>query len=170
MKKLGWILLVVALPVGANAQELKEVKHLDTYNWFVRDGYTYSEVLALAFGIEDMKPPVAKLPPERETKPMSGESESEPAIAIVEIDTRVTERNNTWWKFAWKLTLRNNTSQATSVDAKIEWLDVDGFVVDDDNARGLGVSPGEANTFTGYGLVTADVAGSIATVQAKIRY
>jgi|GEM_PF-3881949 len=91
-----------------------------------------------------------------------------PSVTIVEINTRVTESNSTWSKFAWVLTVRNDSATPTTLTATIEFLDKDGFVVDDDIQRGLVLPAFGEKTFRGYDLVDATVAGSIDKVSAKV--
>ncbi len=91
-----------------------------------------------------------------------------PAVTIVDINTRVTESNSTWSKFAWVLTVRNDSATPTTLTATIEFLDKDGFVVDDDIERGLVLPALGEKTFRGYDLVDAAVAGSIDQVSAKV--
>ena len=93
----------------------------------------------------------------------------EPSVEIVSIDTKVTESNNAWSKYAWKLTLKNPTEATGSYVATIEFLDSDGFVVDDATVYDLIITPGEERVFTGYELVDASVAGNISSVGAKVR-
>jgi hypothetical protein len=87
---------------------------------------------------------------------------------IVSIDTRVTESNSTWSKYAWKLTLRNKSARPARFEATIEWYDSDGFIVDTDRARDLVVPAQGEETFTGYALINADVAGKVAKIGAKV--
>ena len=86
---------------------------------------------------------------------------------IVEIDAKVTESNSTWSKFAWKLTLRNKAARTQAFDMVIEFKDADGFVVDDSRERGLAMQANSEQTFTGYVLIDAEVAGNVAQVGAK---
>ncbi len=88
---------------------------------------------------------------------------------IVSIGTKVTERNNQWSRYAWKLVLKNGSRQAQTCTAVIEFHDADGFIVDTDRAYGLAVPAGGQKTFTGFALVTAAVAGNVERVSAKIR-
>jgi len=88
---------------------------------------------------------------------------------IVAVDARVTESNSTWWKYAWKLTLKNNGTVPVALRGTIEFQDKDGFVVDDDPTDTMVVQPGSVETFTGYALVTTSVAPNIARTGAKIR-
>jgi hypothetical protein len=87
---------------------------------------------------------------------------------IVAINSRVTESNNTWSKFAWKLTLRNKSSAPLRLDATIEFNDKDGFIVDTDRGRNLMLPAGEEKTFTGFALIRAAVAGNVARLGAKV--
>jgi len=92
-----------------------------------------------------------------------------PLWEIADISARVTEKNNTWWKNAWILVLQNNSNQSMTFNATIEFLDSDGFVIDDDLAYGLVVPASSQETFTGYGLIVTDVAPNVATVNAKVK-
>jgi len=90
-------------------------------------------------------------------------------FAIVAIDARVTETNDVWSRYAWKLTLRNRDSGPHTFDVTIEFQDKDGFVVDDDNEYGLTVPANAEQTFTGYDLVGSSVAGKVARTNAKVQ-
>ena len=87
---------------------------------------------------------------------------------IVSVDSRVTESNNTWSRFAWKLTLRNDSDQPQAFQGTIEFQDSDGFIVDTSNARTMLVSAKSERTFTGFALIGADVRGKVARTVAKI--
>jgi hypothetical protein len=87
---------------------------------------------------------------------------------IVDVNSKVTESNDTWWKYAWKLTVRNSSDRHLSLQATIEFLDAEGFVVDSDTEYNLGIAAGSTQTFTGYALVTAKVAGTIRGTKAKV--
>ena len=89
---------------------------------------------------------------------------------IVEIDSRVTQRTDTWWRYAWKLTLRNTGTSTRRFSATIEFQDRDGFVIDSNRARDLLVVPGgEQRSFTGYALVRVPGARSVDRTAAKVR-
>ena len=100
--------------------------------------------------------------------PNTPEAPAEPRVKIVAVDARVTEKNNSWWKYAWKLTLGNPTEATMRYEATLEFQDSDGFVVDDDRAYDLVVAPGQEQVFTAYALVDASVAGNVASVGAKV--
>jgi len=91
-----------------------------------------------------------------------------PNVEIVDITTRVTESNAVWSKYAWNLTLKNNTDREQSVMAEIKWTDAEGFVVDTDNEFELVVPANSEKTFNDYDLIDADVAGNIVGIEAEI--
>jgi hypothetical protein len=95
-------------------------------------------------------------------------SSSEPVFEIIGIDSRVTEANSSWSKFAWKLTLQNLTDRPLILQATIEFLDGERFVVDDSFAPDLLLRPYSENTFTGYKLITAGVVHNVTQVNAKV--
>lgn len=89
-------------------------------------------------------------------------------VEIVDISTRVTESNSVWSKYAWKLTLKNNTDREQSVTAEIKWTDAEGFVVDTDTEYGLVIPANSEKTFNDFDLIDASVAGDIESVEAHI--
>jgi len=92
----------------------------------------------------------------------------EPTIKIVEIDARVTEKNNSWWKYAWKLTIRNSGTNPVSLSATIKFQDKDGFIIEEDNEYGLVVPSGTTKTFTGYELIDTEVAVNVTQIGASV--
>ena len=92
-----------------------------------------------------------------------------PSIEIANIETRVTESNDVWWKYAWRLTIRNSGSAPASLMAIIEFQDKDGFIIDRDTEYNLYIPANESKTFADYALIDAEVAGNVAQVSAKVR-
>ncbi|MBW1612584.1 MAG: DUF2939 domain-containing protein [Deltaproteobacteria bacterium] len=95
--------------------------------------------------------------------------EPSPIIKIINIDTKVTETNNIWWRYAWRLTIRNSGSSPVSLTATIEFQDKDGFIIDKYVEDDLYVHPGKVKTFTGFELIDAKVAKNVSQVSAKVR-
>jgi hypothetical protein len=93
---------------------------------------------------------------------------SDSDLEVVAIDSRITETNNTWSRFAWKLTLRSKASSPLRLEAIIQFLDKDGFIVATDRGRNLMLNAGEEKVFTGSKLITASVAGNVARIEAKV--
>lgn len=86
---------------------------------------------------------------------------------IVEISSRVTESNNTWWRYAWRLTLANDSQKPMIFNATIEFQDADGFVIDQDSENGL-IPASSEKTFTGYKLVSVPGAAKVEKTMAKV--
>lgn len=91
-------------------------------------------------------------------------------LEIIDIQTRVTESNPSWSKYAWRLTVKNQSSSLVMFDAIIEFQDEDGFVIDEDRAYDLSILGGQRETFTGYALIDASVADNVAKITAKVSY
>src|SRR4029077_1535441 len=79
-----------------------------------------------------------------------------------------TESNDSWSKYAWKLTLRNDSDQLQVFRGTIEFQDSDAFIVDTDNVYDMQVPAKSEQVFTGYALIRAAVAGKVAQTVAKI--
>jgi hypothetical protein len=62
----------------------------------------------------------------------------------------------------------NLTSQPLRLSLIVEFLDSDGFVVDQDVKPDLALGAGLATTFTGFKLISAAPAKNVATVTAKV--
>lgn len=86
---------------------------------------------------------------------------------IVGISSRVTESNSTWWRYAWRLTLANDSQKPMTFNATIEFQDADGFVIDQDSENGL-IPASSEKTFTGYKLVSVPGAAKIEKTMAKV--
>jgi hypothetical protein len=97
----------------------------------------------------------------------SAEPQTE-AVEIIDISTKVTEQNSVWWKYAWNLTLKNNTNKDKSVRAEIKWVDTDGFVVDSHTEYSLSVPAGEEKTFNDFALVSTPGASDVDGIKAEI--
>ena len=129
--------------------------------------------LALKYGLPqyvgfhsqaDSAPAISRGAPPPEIPTASNEKD----WRIVSVETRVTESNNVWSKYAWKLTLRNESDQPQLFRGTIEFQDSDGFIVDTDNAPDMPVPAKSEQVFTGYALIRAEVVGKVTKTVAKI--
>jgi len=89
-------------------------------------------------------------------------------LKIETIDTRVTEANDVWARYAWKLSVLNAGDESAQFNARIQWQDADGFVVDDDEEYGLSLSAHETQTFTGDKLISYPAASRVKQIAANI--
>jgi hypothetical protein len=107
----------------------------------------------------DKRPAEAPVPPR---------APAGPKFQIVNVDSRVTESNAVWSKYAWQVTVKNLTGDPLLLTITVEFLDAQGFVVDDDTEYNLPLGPYEESTFRDYDLVTASIAGNVQKINAKV--
>jgi hypothetical protein len=110
-------------------------------------------------------PAAAKLLPTPTPKATATDA---PLFAILSVDGRITESNDVWWKYAYIVELQNTSDQRLLLNATIEFLDADGFVVDDDFVYDFLLESGETRNMTGYALIDASVAGDVDGINAKV--
>jgi hypothetical protein len=89
-------------------------------------------------------------------------------LKIVGVDSRVTESNDVWWKYAWILRVQNQSNRVQSFDVKIQFLDADQFVIETEYEFGLAVDANSVGTFRGTALITTSSARNVAAVNAII--
>ena len=90
-------------------------------------------------------------------------------LKLHDVSFRVTERNNTWWRFAWTLDLENKgLMPIAGIEAELQFLDDDGFVIDSDREYSITLRSGERKTVRGYQLVDVPGAASVASVSASV--
>jgi len=105
------------------------------------------------------------------TRPELGgiDSKPKPKLEILSIDGKVTETNQVWWKYAWKVEIENLTDISTVVDVTIEFLDGDGFIIDEDDTRNTMISGNSKKTVTGYALINLPGAKNVEQFQARVK-
>jgi hypothetical protein len=84
------------------------------------------------------------------------------------VESKVTETNSTWWRYAWKVTLRNTTQPAKQIIATVEFQDADGFPIDQSGGERAEVGTDEI-VLTGFELIDASVAPNVRKVDLKVR-
>jgi hypothetical protein len=125
--------------------------------------------LALKFGLPQYvgfgNVPQTTAPPASSTQTAA----PDPAdlFEIVAIDSKVTESNDTWWKFAWRLTLRNKSDRPAVYRAVIGFYDSEGFEVDSATET-VALKGGADDTFTGTKLVTTSAARNVRKTGVKV--
>jgi len=87
---------------------------------------------------------------------------------ILNVDGKVIESNDIWWKMAWVLEIKNTSNSTLDLNARIEFLDEDDFVIDDDYEYGIRIRPGETVKVNGYDLVDAGVAPEVVSISAEV--
>jgi hypothetical protein len=85
------------------------------------------------------------------------------------VESRVIEKNSTWWKYAWKVTLTNKGKTARSTSAMVEFQDSDGFPVNQASTEATTIDPGETQILTGLELIAVSSAPKVRKVDLKLR-
>jgi hypothetical protein len=122
-------------------------------------------------GFFDQGPSEELLPAQNDAGLVAG-PEINPTVKdweIEEVDAKVTETNDSWWRFAWRLTLKSTGKSDRTFDATIEFQDEDGFIIDSDKSYKLYVPAGSQRTFTGFALVRVPGASRVVQTYAKVR-
>ncbi len=91
-----------------------------------------------------------------------------PSWRVVSIESRITSSDDVQTKYAWKLTVRNDSGEPAVFSGPIEFQDADGFIVDSDYALDLQVAPASDGVFTGYALMKTEDARKVARTVANI--
>lgn len=91
------------------------------------------------------------------------------AFKIVSFDYRVIERNNVFWRIAWKCTVRNTSAEAMTLWATVQFLDKDEFEVDTDDAQVGRLAPGQEREVSDAALVSVGNAQQIASARVVVK-
>jgi hypothetical protein len=137
-----------------------------------REHLKYEMRTALRGAAESIRQSMAESFPQQ-SSPASGFTDDvlEPEqtqLKITSIDTRVTESNDIWSRFAWILKVENKGSSPVAIDAVIEFVDSDGFVIEEDRAYSLLAKPNQETEFTGYSLINSPVDKNVDGIKAQI--
>jgi TPR repeat protein len=89
---------------------------------------------------------------------------SKEGIDVVEFGAKVTEQGHTYSRWAWKITVKNNTAGSQRLWAKMVFLDKEGFNLHETQGK-LEIAGGRRDTFTGYDLIDHDILGKATKVK-----
>jgi hypothetical protein len=81
---------------------------------------------------------------------------------------KVIDKDDLYWTFSWKLTLRSVVRGTIPVNVHLEFLDVSGFPLENDFAM-ENISDGPGQEVTGICRVKTALAEKVAKVRAKLR-
>ena len=156
--------------------EAKKCKHCgaDLRNWFARHPiWTIIIGLFLFSVIMSSIADINKISKSSDTTTSDGSQTATPAsnqsVELVSVDTKVTEANSVCSKFAWNLTLKNNTNKDKSVFAELKWVDEAGFVIDSHQEYSLVIPANSEQTFNDFVLIDASVAGNVKGIRAEVK-
>lgn len=80
------------------------------------------------------------------------------------------ESSLVYWRFAWRLPLRNTSDSPARFTAVIKFLEADGFDVAEDSAYGLSLGPGEEREFTGATLINLPAAATVTKTRVEFQH
>lgn len=151
---LGLILTIFAIGCsqGYTLQDIKT-----SYNQGYLDGY------AAASG----NSPTPPLKPPSESK-VSPTPEVINRGEISNLRYTIIEKNNSWWKFSWQLTLQNNTSSVVNFFIDVNFLDRNGYIVDYDIENPSDFAPKEQRVIKSTILIDTELAPDVKDIEAEI--
>jgi hypothetical protein len=114
-------------------------------------------------------PATSHLNAEEEVPTSSSQVPTAKKFEITKIDSRVTESNSSWSRFAWRLTVQSMVDVTLRLDAKIEFQDAEGFILDEGHAYNLILPAREEKTFTGFQLINANLVRKVDSINANVK-
>ena len=104
---------------------------------------------------------------DRPARPRTVAAVEDPVVATVE--TKVTESNDTWQRWAWKSMVQNRSAVAREFNLEVQWVDTDGFVIETDHEYGVRLAAGESRTISGQQLISQPAAKRVVRAQGLVR-
>ena len=89
-----------------------------------------------------------------------------PAFEVLAVTAKPTEQNDVWWRYGYRLTVRNNFSNTDGQWFKIQFLDAQGYVIDSTTTERTVIRPGATEIITGEKLVSLPGAARVAKLKA----
>ena len=95
-----------------------------------------------------------------------------PQVTTINVSAKVTEANESYWKWAWKMTLVNRNAYPVEVKATIQFFDRDGYAVAEDTygLYDIKLNANSSQNFAGAKLVRLPAARNVASVGAKVEF
>jgi hypothetical protein len=150
---------LVAVPMAEQKLGVYARQNLDLYAWVI----PYRVDLVAEEHVE--QPPTATSMPS--TRPPQHERKQD--WHVISIESRITESNQVYTEYSWKLVVKNDSTEPAVFYGTVEFQDADGFKLDDDEVnlnRSAEVAPASEGVFTGskYIGLTKKVAKTIAKI------
>ncbi len=73
-------------------------------------------------------------------------------VDVIEATSKVTEQNDTWWRWSYKVKVRNNSSDRLTKFLRLQYLDSEGYEIEHTLVE-IKVAPLETKTVTGSILI-----------------
>jgi hypothetical protein len=118
--------------------------------------------------VDQLEKRILELDSARVTARSTAAPSGAPTLEVVSIDARITEANDVWSRFSWKLVVRNRSTSPCIYQATIEFSDADGFMVNQSPQSPSQIGPQSEVTASGFELIDASVAPNIRSVGATL--
>ncbi len=83
------------------------------------------------------------------------------SFSVLDFRTKTLETNDVWWRFGWVATIKNQWSKPIVVTGRVQFVDHDGFAVDEAELGFLRLDAHAEQTFTGYKLINTATAPTV---------
>lgn len=88
-----------------------------------------------------------------------------PTFEVLSSTAKVTERNDLWWRFGYRVTVRNNGINTHAQLFEIQFLDAQGYVIDSTYTR-MAIKPGTTQIITGDTVINVPGAARVSSLKA----
>lgn len=89
-------------------------------------------------------------------------------LAAHELTFKVTEKNDSWWRFAWRMRVENTGEVPLRFKGRVEFEDSEGFIVDTSPVALTDVASGSYVDIAGFSLVVCPGALAIKTLASRL--
>lgn len=89
-----------------------------------------------------------------------------PAFEVLNVTAKPTEQNDMWWRYGYRVTVRNNGQNTEGQRFHIQFLDAQGYVIDTTTTDRTAIRSGATEIITGETLLTLPGAARIAKLKA----
>lgn len=90
------------------------------------------------------------------------------SIKLVSGGWKVIERNNVYWKVAWRVEVENRSSRDLVGKIRAVFKDADGYALDDDTLYDQRLPAGQTVALSNYTLIASATAQRISTMSATV--
>lgn len=87
---------------------------------------------------------------------------------MVEVASKITDKAEYGWTFAWKVTIRNHSNSKAAAWVGIQFLDSEGFEVSESTAGVVTIAGDSQDTFTGALLIPLPKARDVSKTIARV--
>ena len=88
-----------------------------------------------------------------------------PAFEVISVTAKPTEQNDMWWRYGYRLTVRNNGMNDERQFFEIQFLDAGGYVIDSKTEEAA-IKPGTTEIITGETLLDLPGAAKVSKLKA----